>query len=104
MVGTKRRTRLIAVLAIAMLVVAACGGDDDDDGGGATGTTGGGESFRVAMLLPGTPTLRREQEEALAGQPPADPTAARPVDEAVERRDQREFADDHTRQQGDISS
>jgi basic membrane lipoprotein Med (substrate-binding protein (PBP1-ABC) superfamily) len=56
MVRTKGRARLLAIVTVAMLVVAACGGDDDDDGGGATDTTGGGESFRVAMLLPGTPT------------------------------------------------
>jgi basic membrane protein A and related proteins len=56
MVGTRKRMRLIALLVTAVLVMGACGGDDDDDAGGAADTTGGGEGFRVALLLPGTPT------------------------------------------------
>lgn len=59
-----RRSRVLAALAAGALLWAACG-DDGGDGGGvtgatggtaATGTTGEGEDFRVAMLLPGTPT------------------------------------------------
>src|SRR3990172_12622861 len=61
----RRRARFFAALAAGTLLLAACGGDDEGVETGAatgattaTGATGAtqGEAFRVAMLLPGTPT------------------------------------------------
>jgi basic membrane protein A and related proteins len=51
--------RLLSILAAAALLLAACGGDDEQaagGGGGAEEEGGGTEPFRVAVLLPGTPT------------------------------------------------
>jgi basic membrane protein A len=80
MVGTKGRTRLFAMVAVATLIVAACGGDDDDGGGGATDTAGGDNAFRVAMLLPGTPT---DQGYNADGQRTADAIEATGADVTV---------------------
>ncbi|MGH2673052.1 MAG: BMP family protein [Actinomycetota bacterium] len=58
-----RRSRVLAAFAAGALLLTSCGDDGGDGGetgatGGtdATGATGEGGDFRVAVLLPGTPT------------------------------------------------
>lgn len=57
-----RRSPVLVLLAVGVLLAAACGDDDDDSTGGDGGGDGGG-GLKIGLLLPETKTARYESQD-----------------------------------------